>query len=148
MVIEGVEQFYPELCLHAITHPQGFAIDFSLGRCEAARRAALSFLFNGRHRFIDGFAEIATLGQIEQGRESRIVRQVDHTLRLIGCLADGASAADAFIDRVLCVHKSLFRKTEKIKPSTGAAYSEGTGGGRRDYWQLAKLTESLHQAKI
>jgi hypothetical protein len=30
MAIEGIEQFYPELCLHAITHPQGFAIDFSL----------------------------------------------------------------------------------------------------------------------
>jgi hypothetical protein len=85
---------------------------------------------------------ISIFWQIEQGRESRIVRQVDHTLRLIGCLADGVSAADAVIDRLLCVHKPLFRKTEKINPSTGAAYSEGTGGGRRDYWQLAKLTES------
>ncbi len=40
-------------------------------QCTAARRAALSFLFNGRHRFIDGFAEIATFGQIEQGEGNR-----------------------------------------------------------------------------
>jgi hypothetical protein len=26
MAIEGIEQFYPELCLHAITNLQGFAL--------------------------------------------------------------------------------------------------------------------------